>query len=64
MCGFDGLEHLPPPAGAPRTKRVPIIFLTARAAEEARIKGLAAGADDYVVKPFSMQELVCACAAC
>ena len=41
-----------------RTKRVPIIFLTARADEAARVRGLAAGADDYVVKPFSMQELV------
>jgi DNA-binding response OmpR family regulator len=53
--GLDVCRHL---RAAPRTKRVPIIFLTARAGEEARITGLRAGADDYVVKPFSMQELV------
>jgi DNA-binding response OmpR family regulator len=43
---------------APSTKRVPIIFLTARTEEHARVRGLTAGADDYVIKPFSMQELV------
>ncbi len=55
---LDGLEICRRLRSAPRTKRVPIIFLTARAGEEARIKGLAAGADDYLSKPFSMQELV------
>src|SRR5262245_6753956 len=42
----------------PATARLPIIFVTARAGEEARVAGLASGADDYVVKPFNMQELV------
>lgn len=37
---------------------VPIIMLTAKSAEEERIKGLGIGADDYVVKPFSPRELV------
>jgi DNA-binding response OmpR family regulator len=37
---------------------VPVIMLTARSAEEDRIKGLGIGADDYVVKPFSPRELV------
>lgn len=37
---------------------VPVLFLTARAAEEDRISGFDAGADDYVVKPFSMRELM------
>ena len=37
---------------------VPIVFLSARAGEEARIEGLSAGADDYVVKPFSARELL------
>jgi DNA-binding response OmpR family regulator len=37
---------------------VPVLFLTARAAEEDRITGFEAGADDYVVKPFSMRELL------
>ncbi len=37
---------------------VPIIMLTAKSAEEDRVKGLGIGADDYVVKPFSPRELV------
>jgi two-component system phosphate regulon response regulator PhoB len=55
---LDGLEVCRLLRAAPRTARVPIIFLTARAGEEARVKGLASGADDYVVKPFSVRELV------
>ncbi|RYU89592.1 response regulator [Mucilaginibacter terrigena] len=38
--------------------RLPVIFLSARAGEEARIDGLEAGADDYLVKPFSAAELL------
>ena len=38
--------------------RVPIVFLTARTDEATRVRGLAVGADDYVVKPFSTQELL------
>src|ERR1700684_4292982 len=37
---------------------VPILFLTARSMEEDRIKGFLSGADDYIIKPFSMQELL------
>jgi DNA-binding response OmpR family regulator len=55
---IDGIEICRRLRVGPRTKRVPIIFLTARTDEQARVRGLAAGADDYVVKPFSMQELV------
>ncbi|MCX2483357.1 ATP-binding protein [Pedobacter sp. MR2016-24] len=40
------------------TMRLPVIFLSARAGEEARIDGLEAGADDYLVKPFSASELL------
>jgi len=40
------------------TFRLPVIFLSARAGEEARIDGLEAGADDYLVKPFSAAELL------
>ena len=54
----DGLELCRRLRATPRTKRVPIVFLTARAAPEARVRGLTVGADDYVVKPFSMQELI------
>ena len=39
------------------TKRLPIIMLTARGEETERVRGLATGADDYIVKPFSVPEL-------
>jgi len=39
-------------------KRIPIIMLTARSAEEDKIAGLETGADDYVTKPFSVRELI------
>jgi two-component system OmpR family response regulator len=38
--------------------RVPILFLSARDSTEAKVRGLAMGADDYVTKPFSLEELV------
>ena len=41
-----------------RTKAIPIIMLTARSSEHDRVSGFEAGADDYVVKPFSPKELV------
>ena len=41
-----------------RTKAIPIIMLTARAEERDKVAGLEAGADDYITKPFSPQELV------
>ena len=44
--------------GAVRTKELPIIMLTARAEEGDKIAGLDAGADDYVTKPFSTNELL------
>lgn len=37
---------------------IPILFLTAKSLEEDKLKGFAAGADDYIVKPFSMKELL------
>ena len=42
----------------PRTRDVPIILLTARAQEDDRVAGLDAGADDYIVKPFSTKEFL------
>jgi two-component system phosphate regulon response regulator PhoB len=42
----------------PETERLPIIMLTARGEESDRVRGLATGADDYLVKPFSMPEFV------
>ena len=41
-------------------RELPVIFLSARAGEEARVEGLEAGADDYLVKPFSANELLAA----
>lgn len=43
---------------AERTRQVPILMLTARAEEQDKIQGLDAGADDYITKPFSTQELM------
>jgi len=42
----------------PRTRELPIIVLTARVAEQDKVRGLEAGADDYVAKPFSPRELL------
>jgi two-component system OmpR family response regulator len=53
MEGFEVAERL----GAERG-RVPIIFLTARDATEDKLRGLTSGGDDYVTKPFSLEELV------
>src|SRR3954471_5264444 len=53
MEGFDVAERL----GAQRAE-VPIIFLTARDSTEDKLRGLTTGGDDYVTKPFSLEELV------
>ena len=42
----------------PRTKSIPILMLTARSEERDKVSGLDAGADDYIIKPFSTQELL------
>jgi DNA-binding response OmpR family regulator len=52
---LDGLELV---RRIRRSSHVPIILLTARGEEASRVAGLEVGADDYVVKPFSMLELV------
>src|SRR3954462_2252052 len=58
MPGMNGLEVCKQLRGDARTKRVPIIMLTAKAAETDKIVGLEMGADDYIVKPFSVRELL------
>ncbi|GAB1544741.1 hypothetical protein NUACC21_74170 [Scytonema sp. NUACC21] len=58
MPGLDGFELLRELRADPRTKTTPIILLSARAGEESRIEGLEAGADDYLIKPFSARELL------
>lgn len=52
MTGFEACKQLR------RFSQVPVMFLTARAAEVDRVVGLEIGADDYVVKPFSPREVV------
>lgn len=58
MPGLDGFGVLEALRGSPETESIPVILLTARAGEEARIEGAAAGADDYLTKPFSARELL------
>jgi len=55
LDGFGLLEGL---RANPATRSVPVIMLSARAGEEARIEGMGAGADDYLTKPFTARELV------
>ncbi|NJR75233.1 MAG: response regulator, partial [Scytonema sp. CRU_2_7] len=58
MPGMDGFELLRQLRREPHTREIPIILLSARAGEESRVEGLQAGADDYLVKPFSARELL------
>ena len=58
MPRLDGMALLSALRADPRTSRIPVLLLSARAGEEAAVEGLAAGADDYLVKPFSAQELL------
>ena len=58
MPGLDGLQVCQRLRADPRTGRVPIIMLTAKATETDRIVGLEVGADDYVTKPFSPREVI------
>jgi signal transduction histidine kinase len=58
MPRMDGFEMLRAIRGDQRLSTTPVILLSARAGEEARVEGLDAGADDYLVKPFSARELV------
>jgi PAS domain S-box-containing protein len=55
LNGFELLREL---RGNPKTADIPVILLSARAGEESRIEGVSAGADDYLVKPFSAGELL------
>jgi two-component system phosphate regulon response regulator PhoB len=58
LPGMSGIELCRRLRARPDTERLPIIILTARGEESERIRGLATGADDYIVKPFSVPELV------
>ena len=58
MPVLDGLGMLDAIRANPATSTLPVILLSARAGEEARVQGLAARADDYLVKPFTARELL------
>ena len=58
MPGLDGFELLRRLRADERTQAIPLILLSARAGEESRVEGLEAGADDYLIKPFSAREMV------
>lgn len=55
---LDGLGLVRRLRGDPRTREVSIVLLSARAGEDAKVEGLEAGADDYLIKPFSARELL------
>ncbi len=58
MPQLDGFALLKEIRADPTTAKVPVIFLSARAGDDARVIGLEAGAADYLVKPFAARELV------
>lgn len=58
MPKLDGFGLLNKLKGNMITRNIPVVFLSARSGEEARVEGINAGADDYLVKPFSARELI------
>ncbi|HEY2091610.1 MAG TPA: ATP-binding protein [Thermoanaerobaculia bacterium] len=58
MPRLDGFQLLKALREGPRTRELPVILLSARAGEEAKVEGIESGADDYLVKPFSTKELL------
>ena len=58
LPGQDGLEILRHLKSSPRTQDIPVIMATAKGTEYDKIKGLDTGADDYLVKPFGMMEMI------
>jgi len=57
MPGTDGYQVCRQVRGDPLLKDTPILFLTAKSKDEDKIEGFRAGGDDYLAKPFNMQEL-------
>lgn len=57
MPGVDGYQVCRQIRGDPLLQDLPVLFLTAKAKDEDKIEGFRAGGDDYLVKPFNMQEL-------
>ncbi|MDA3956344.1 response regulator transcription factor [Oceanispirochaeta sp.] len=57
MPGMDGVETCRRVKEDPLTRRIPVLMLSAKSQGDDKIKGLQGGADDYITKPFSLQEL-------
>ena len=58
MGAVDGFALLQALRADPQTRHIPVVLLSARAGEEATLEGLSAGADDYLVKPFTARDLL------
>jgi two-component system phosphate regulon response regulator PhoB len=58
LPGISGIEVCRLLRARPETRDIPVIMLTARSEEAERVRGLSTGADDYIVKPFSVPELL------
>ena len=58
MPGMDGVDVLKVIRSKPETRRIPVIMATAKGTEMDKIHGLDTGADDYLVKPFGVMEMV------
>ena len=58
LPGMDGIEILKKLRSNPATERIPVIMASAKGTEYDRVLGLDLGADDYLVKPFSMMEMI------
>jgi signal transduction histidine kinase/FixJ family two-component response regulator len=58
MGAVDGIELLRRLRARPQTKALPVVMVSARTGEEAKVEGLRAGADEYLTKPFSARELL------
>jgi len=63
LPGVSGIELCRRLRSRPETRQLPIVMLTARGEESERVRGLSTGADDYIVKPFSVPELLARVAA-
>ena len=58
LPGISGIDVCRLLRTRPETRDIPVVMLTARGEEAERVRGLATGADDYIVKPFSVPELL------
>ncbi|MDE7078832.1 MAG: response regulator transcription factor [Clostridia bacterium] len=58
LPGMDGLSALSLLKSNPKTKEIPVIIASAKGDENVKVRGLDAGADDYIAKPFGMLELI------